>query len=71
MIRKDKNLVFAALQVVALSLKGFNNGPELLIVGLVAGLGGDHLSRRKSDWMSLTNFGRWVEIIRFISHLIH
>ena len=49
MVRKDKDLIFAAFQVVAPSFKSFNNGQELLIVGLVAGLSGDHLSREKSD----------------------
>ena len=56
-VRKDEDLVFSILQVVATSLKGLNNGQELLIMGLVAGLSGDHLSRKKSDWMLLTNFG--------------
>ena len=55
-VRKDKDLVFAIFQIVALSLKGFNNSQELLIVGLVAGLSGDHFSREESNWMPLTNF---------------
>ena len=55
-VRKDKDLVFAAFQIVAPSLKGFNDSQELLIVGLVAGLSRDHFLIEESDWMPLTNF---------------
>ncbi len=48
MVSKDENLVFAAFQVVAPSLKGFNDSQELLIVSFVLSLSGDHLSREKS-----------------------
>ncbi len=48
-ISKDEDLLFAAVQVMAPSLKGFNNSQELLIVSLVSNLSGDHLSRKKSD----------------------
>ena len=51
MVRKDDELVFAALQIVAPSFKGLNDGQELLIVGLVAGLSKDHFLREKSYWM--------------------
>ncbi len=44
-IHKDKNLVFAAFQVVMLSLKGFNNSQKILVVSLVIGLNGDYFSR--------------------------
>ncbi len=47
MVSKDKDLVFVAFQVVALSLKGFNNSQELLIVGFVPSLSRDHLLREK------------------------
>ncbi len=47
MVSKDEDLIFAALQVVAPSLKGFNDSQELLIVGFVSSLSGDHLSRKK------------------------
>ncbi len=43
MVSKDKDLIFAALQVVAPSLKGFNNSLELLIVGFISSLSRDHL----------------------------
>ena len=49
MVCKDKDLVFAAFQVVAPSFKDFNNGQELLIESLVSGLGGNHLSRENSN----------------------
>ncbi len=45
MVSKNKDLVFAAFQVVAPSLKGFNNSQELLIVSLVLSLSEDHLLR--------------------------
>lgn len=48
MVSKNKELVFAAFQVVALSLKGFNNGQELLIVSFIAGLSKYHLLREKN-----------------------
>ncbi len=57
MISKDEDLIFVALQVVAPSLKGFNNSQELLIVGFVPSLSKDHLSRENGYWVPLTNFG--------------
>ncbi len=47
MVSKDEDLVFAIFQVVAPSLKGFNNSQELLIVSLVPSLNRDHLSKEK------------------------
>ncbi len=47
MINKDENLVFSALQVVAPSLKDFNDSQELLIVNFIPNLSGDHLSSEK------------------------
>ncbi len=55
-VRKDENLIFAALQVVMPSLKSFNNSQELLIVGFVPSFSRDHLSREKGYWVLLTNF---------------
>ncbi len=46
-ISKDKDLIFAALQLVAPSLKGFNNSQELLIVGFVPSLSEDYFLREK------------------------
>ncbi len=63
MVSKDKDFIFAAFQVVAPSLKGFNNSQKLLIVSLVPSLSRDHLSREKGYWMPLTNFGfrkNWI-----------
>ncbi len=68
MVSKDKDLLFAALQVVAPSLKGFNNSQELLIVGFVPSLSGDHLSREKGYWMLLANFG-FGRIWIFVGHM--
>ncbi len=67
-VSKDKDLVFAAFQVVALSLKGFNDSQELMIVGFVPSLSGDHLSREKGYWVPLANF-RFRRIWIFVSHV--
>ncbi len=70
MVSKDEDLIFAALQVVAPSLKGFNDSQELLIVGFVPSLSGDHLSRKKGYWVLLANFGLWKIRIRiFVGHV--
>ena len=47
-VHKNKDLVFAAFQVMAPSLKSLNNGQEVMIVGLIAGLSGDHFSKKKA-----------------------
>ncbi len=63
MVSKDEDLIFATFQVVAPSLKGFNDSQELLIVSLVPSLSEDHLSREKGYWMPLANFGirrNWI-----------
>ncbi len=39
MVNKDKNLVFAAFQVIVLSLKGFNNSKKLLVISFIASFG--------------------------------
>ena len=36
MVRKDKNLMFAAFQIVTSRLKGFDNSQKLTVVGLVS-----------------------------------
>ncbi len=53
------DLVCVAFQVVAPSLRGFNNSQELLVMGFVPSLSGDHLSREKGYWVPLANFGLW------------
>ena len=68
-VRKGEDLVLTAFQVVMPSFQNLNNGQKLLIMDFIAGLSGDHLSREKSDWMPLTNFRRWVEIVSFIAYL--
>ncbi len=47
MVSKDKDLVFAAFQVVVPTLKDFNNSRELLIIGFIPSPSGDYLSREK------------------------
>ncbi len=68
MVSKDKNLVFAVLQIVVPSLKGFNNNQELLIIGFVLSLSGDYLLREKSYWVLLANFG-FRRIWIFVGHV--
>ncbi len=46
-VSEDENLVFTAFQIVTPSLKGFNDSQELLVVGFVPSLSGDHFSREK------------------------
>ncbi len=46
-ISEDKDLVFAVFQIVAPSFQGFNDSQELLVVGFVPSLSGDHFSREK------------------------
>ncbi len=70
MVSKDKDLVFAAFQVVAPSLKGFNDSQELLIVGFIPSLSGDHFSREKGYWVPLANFGLWkIRIWIFVGYV--
>ncbi len=63
MVSKDKNFVFVAFQIVALSLKGFNNSQELLIISLEASLGEEHFSRESGYKVLLANFSQkriWI-----------
>ena len=55
-VRKGKDLVFVAFQIGTPSLKGLNNGQELMIVGFVAGFSKDHFSKEKSYQMLFTSF---------------
>ncbi len=62
-VNTDEDLVFAVFQVVAPSLKDFNDSQELLIMGFVPSLSGDHLLREKDYWVPFTNFGlkrNWI-----------
>ncbi len=52
MVCKHENFILAALQVVFLSLKGFNNGQQLAVLGLIPSLYRNHLTGEKSCWMS-------------------
>lgn len=47
MIGKDEELVLAAIWVILLGLKVFNNSQELLIVSLVPSLSEDYFLREK------------------------
>ncbi len=56
-VSEDKDLVFAAFQVVAPSLKGFNNSQEHLVMSFVPSLSENNFSREKGYWVPLGNFG--------------
>ena len=47
MVNKNKDLVFANFQIMAPSLKDFNNSQEFLIVSLISSLSKDYLLRKK------------------------
>ncbi len=70
MVSKGKDFIFAAFQVVALSLKSFNDSQEFLIVGFLPSFNGDYLLRKKDYWVLLANFGlRKIRIWIFVSHM--
>lgn len=48
MVSKDRNFVFATLQVVAPSFKGFNNSQEFLIISFVPTLCRNYLPQEKN-----------------------
>ena len=54
---KDENLIFAVLQVVALSLEYLNNSKKLTAMGLVSSLYRNHFPRKKCYWMQLAQIG--------------
>lgn len=56
-VSEDEDLIFAAFQVVAPSLKEFNDSQKLLIVSLVSSFCRNHLFREKGHWMPLAIFG--------------
>ncbi len=70
MVSKDEELIFAALQVVAPSLKTFNDRQELLIVSFVPSLSEDYLLREKGYWVPLANLGlKAIRIWIFVGHV--
>ncbi len=58
-VNEDEDLMFAVFQVVAPSFKGFNDSQELLVVGFVSSLNGNHFLREKGYWVLLANFRLW------------
>ena len=57
MVSKDGDLVFLAFQVVAPSLKNFNNSQKLLVVSFILSLSKNNFLREKSYEMQLINLG--------------
>ncbi len=55
-VSKDEDFIFTAFEVVAPSLKSFNNGYELLIMSLILSLCKDHFLREKGYQVLLANF---------------
>lgn len=68
MVNEDKDLIFAAFQVVAPSFKSFNNSQQLLIVSLISSLGKDHLLREQGHWIPMANFGDMLKRM-FVGHV--
>lgn len=52
-ISKNKNLVFAAFQVIELSLKSLNNGSDFSIVYFIPCFCMDYLLKEKNNWVSI------------------
>lgn len=68
---KDKDLVFAALQVVISSLKNFNNSQELLIIGFVPSFYRDHLFGKKGHQIPLLKLAdKLTKIWMFVDYVI-
>ena len=57
MVRKDKNLMLAAFQIVTPRLEGFDNSQKLTVVGLVSCLYRNHFPRKERYWMPLAQIG--------------
>ena len=47
MVRKDKNLMLAIFQIVALHFKSLDNSQKLAIVGFIPSLCKNHFSRKE------------------------
>lgn len=65
-VNKDEKLIFTTFQVVALSVKSFNNNQNLVIMGFIPSFCEDYFLRKKSYWILLTNFG-FRKICIFVS----
>ena len=71
MVNKNEDLIFATFQVMAPSLKSFNNNKKLLIVSLIPSLSENHFWKKKDYLIPSTNFGFvkiWIMI--FMGHMI-
>ena len=66
-VRKDKNLIFAAFQVMAPSLKCLNNGKKLAVLGLVSSFCRNHFFRKECYWVPLAQIGPTDYPTRFSS----
>ena len=52
-VRKNKNLMLAAFQVVTPGLESLDDSQKLAVVGLIAYLCWNHFPRKKRYWVSL------------------
>ena len=52
-VRKDKNLMLAAFQIVTPRLEGFDNSQKLTVVGLVSCLYRNYFPRKECYWVPL------------------
>lgn len=65
-VSEDEDLVFASFQVVVPSLKGLNNGQELLIVSVVSCPYGDYFFKEKGYYIPLVNFERICASVGYV-----
>ncbi len=69
-VSEDKDLIFAAFQVMVSSLKSFKNRHKLLIICFVPSLSRDYLSKKKGYHITLTNFKfRKIKIWIFVGYV--
>lgn len=69
LINKDENFKFIVFQVVVLSIRGFNNSKEFLIVNLISSLGRDNFLKKKDYWVLFASFElrkKWI----FVDYVI-
>ena len=56
-VRKDKNLMLTAFQIVTLCLECFDDSQKLTVVDLVSSLGRNYFPKKEGYWMPLAQIG--------------
>ena len=57
MVRKNKNLMLAAFQIVTPCLKSFDDSQKLTVVGLILCFCRNHFPRKIRSWVPLAQIG--------------